>query len=575
MLSRKTPLEKEQDITPSLEPTRKLANSFSSKWKTKLGIDCAESVHFSHWYLLLTREPGGEYVKHLIIKNVVMKTQKIKYRLPQTRYFSMEFPETQTLSAGMNWTIPITFRPVAKESYDDVVEFVSSFGTFKIPITATLPAYVVDFPSEVDFGYSPINETAKFNFTLSNIGELPSKYEWNVEEPFFITPKSGELSPGTNCQILVEFNPKEATAIEALALCSFGSQDHWEKTKVVKTARIKGISKYSHLICESSEPIFNFGKVFVGTSTEKKLVLKNPSPVHANFKIKKSRGDSDDFFSFSIISGRLEAGAKMEIGIKYTPIVSGLFSNTFFDVCTMSGNTIRLALSGEGVGPSVSLEPSVLNFNDIPARTAITKVFHLKNESVVPASFQFNIDKTSSFQLDKLCGTINPNSVIPIQVKICPTEPMNYYRKVFCLVENQETIAIEFLATCYNEKRRPATFKYHHVENYQRRIQNGLWEYGPEQLEVMIKSETIQCVNGVLEYANPQLALQNELSLKKDDPYSQGVNSSEYFFENAGDNLACVLLDTYVDFGSCSRYSRCANHSNPKPNKGKNDMRVD
>lgn len=26
----------------------------------------------------------------------------------------MEFPETVTLSAGMSWTISITFRPVAK-----------------------------------------------------------------------------------------------------------------------------------------------------------------------------------------------------------------------------------------------------------------------------------------------------------------------------------------------------------------------------------------------------------------------------------------------------------------------------
>jgi hypothetical protein len=63
---------------------------------------------------LIVREPGGEYVKNITIKNVVMKTQKIKYQLPQTRYFSMEFPETQTLSAGMKWTVPVTFRPVAK-----------------------------------------------------------------------------------------------------------------------------------------------------------------------------------------------------------------------------------------------------------------------------------------------------------------------------------------------------------------------------------------------------------------------------------------------------------------------------
>lgn len=53
-------------------------------------------------------------MKQLIVKNVLMKTQKIRYKLPKTRYFSMEFPKTVTLSAGMSWMIPITFRPLAK-----------------------------------------------------------------------------------------------------------------------------------------------------------------------------------------------------------------------------------------------------------------------------------------------------------------------------------------------------------------------------------------------------------------------------------------------------------------------------
>jgi hypothetical protein len=30
--------------------------------------------------------------------------------------------------------------------------------------------------------------------------------------------------------------------------------------------------------------------------------------------------------------------------------------------------------------------------------------------------------------------------------------------------------------------------------------------------------------------------------------------ASEYFHENTGENLACTLVDTYVDFGACSRY---------------------
>lgn len=62
----------------------------------QFGIDCFEQAHFTHW------EPGGEHVKNLVVKNVAMKTQKIKYKLPKSKYFSVDFPETVTLSAGMS-----------------------------------------------------------------------------------------------------------------------------------------------------------------------------------------------------------------------------------------------------------------------------------------------------------------------------------------------------------------------------------------------------------------------------------------------------------------------------------------
>jgi hypothetical protein len=119
----------------------------------------------------------------------------------------MEFPETQTLSAGMNWTIPVTFRPVAKECYDDYIEFTSSFGKFVLRIKASLPEHALDFPEKIDFEYRPIRETAKINFILKNVGELTSFYEWDIQPPFFISPKIGELQPGMNCQMLLEFKP--------------------------------------------------------------------------------------------------------------------------------------------------------------------------------------------------------------------------------------------------------------------------------------------------------------------------------------------------------------------------------
>lgn len=39
-----------------------------------------------------------------------------------------------------------------------------------------------------------------------------------------------------------------------------------------------------------------------------------------------------------------------------------------------------------------------------------------------------------------------------------------------------------------------------------------------------------------------------------DRPCSDYEVASEYFYENTGENLACTLVDSYVDFGACSRY---------------------
>lgn len=40
----------------------------------KLGIEVNDSVTWQGW------EPGGEYTKYIILKNVQIKTQKLKYR---------------------------------------------------------------------------------------------------------------------------------------------------------------------------------------------------------------------------------------------------------------------------------------------------------------------------------------------------------------------------------------------------------------------------------------------------------------------------------------------------------------
>ncbi|KAI9102498.1 hypothetical protein DFS34DRAFT_577433 [Phlyctochytrium arcticum] len=535
-------------VPPPIKPREFVPTPNRNDRRVQFGVDCAELVHFTHW------EPGGEHIKQLVVKNVVMKTQKIKYKLPQTRYFSMEFPETITLSAGMNWSIPITFRPVAKENYHDVIEFTTSFGKFYLPVKATLPEHVLDFPDTVDFELCPVRETAKKIFLLHNVGELASAFEWTIAKPFAISPRSGELTPGSSLTVTIEFKPEDATVIGATAVCAFGDRRHWEKSKVTQAMSVGGIGKFSFLKIEGGQKTFDFGDVFVGRSVEKKFALINSSAVHANFKIKPPERDVDPYFVFSTTTGTVQSESSMTISVTFTPVAAGLRSTDYYDIATVSGNIIRVTCTGRGIGPKVTLNSSVVNFNDVPADTTATRALFLQNHSSTTAFYQFLTDSESIFRFDKPWGSISPHSSVALTVKFTPYEAINYYRRVYCLVEHHDGLVLDILGTCYNEKRRPATFHPKYIENYLQRKKNGLWSYGPEQLEEMIKSGTVSCNQGILNW-NDQIQAQAHISKNiVDSTYDECKVASEYFYENTGDCEAVTLVDTHVDFGSCSRY---------------------
>ncbi len=58
------------------------------------------------------RQPGGDYQKKLIVKNLSPNIQKIKYKLPATKFFYLQYPEVIALSPGMFITVLVNFRPI-------------------------------------------------------------------------------------------------------------------------------------------------------------------------------------------------------------------------------------------------------------------------------------------------------------------------------------------------------------------------------------------------------------------------------------------------------------------------------
>lgn len=137
---------------------------------------------------------------------------RLRYRLPDSKYFSMAFPEEIFLLPGLTHTLVVTFRPVHLESYDDAVQFSNErgvrptatdsggeltprrympappapapraspldkrrpvpTGTFYIPIRAHVPSAAAVVPETLDFGFCPVDETAVRTFPISNRGQV-------------------------------------------------------------------------------------------------------------------------------------------------------------------------------------------------------------------------------------------------------------------------------------------------------------------------------------------------------------------------------------------------------------------
>eukprot|EP00833_Pecoramyces_ruminatium_P004966 jgi/Orpsp1_1/1178998/evm.model.c7180000067523.1 len=441
------------------------------------GVDCLSDIVFSKWKV------GNEYVKALTIKNITTKTQKIKYILPNSKIFLLDFPQTITLCAGMSTSIPITFIPEEKKIYKEILPVDCSFGRFYINICSTIPKHAIDIPRNISFGYCPINEVERKTFTLKNSGELVTTFEWKVCEPYHIVPEKGKIEPKKSITVEVFFQPYEASVFNANVICVYGDDSNLNSTTLQKCLKIDGIGKFSYISIEDNIKDFDFGDVYIGDEIEYPFNIVNYSNVISNFKITAENKKTKPIFKFMYLSGSIPPGGVFKNKIIYTPNCPNLQSIEYFNIETVSGNNINIKCSGKGIGPTVSLSTNIINFNAVEEGLKNTKIIYLRNTSKTSAFFNFQIEEGAVFQFDKVSGIVNPESELLLTVTFQPFKTINYYRRVYCLVENADTLYIDILATCFNEKRRPVTLLAQHLEAYKKRIENGLFFLSPENLD--------------------------------------------------------------------------------------------
>lgn len=556
------------------------------------GIDCGDAIVFGGG----TWSPGGEHVQKILVKNVSNQTIKFKYELPQTKFFSMDFPELITLSPGTNRTLIISFRPVKYESYDDYLVFQvytviqgvkTNGGKFRLPVQANIAVLRTTVPDSIDFNFCPTNETTTQSFELLNSGQIDSMFQWRIPStaPFSLEPSKGKIKAGESVVITANFSPVTATVFVAPAMCTvleLGETNQSEE----KTMTIKGIGKYTYLSASQEE--IDFGDMQIGApSTERQpnvreFVLKNPSLVRATFRICDVENDHHPVFVFSPTKGVIESGQTATIKVRYTPLSAGEFTCDHFDITTPGGNVVRMTCRGRAVGPTVSIwkknlasnlvRGNSLNFSDVEVGKLATRVVILRNHSDVPASFHFVCPSEGVFAMDRVSGIIPPLLETGITFSFTPTHPANFYRRVFCLIHNQSPLYVDILGTGYNEKARPSPFQQAHVDAYRLRLQKGLGLDCPDALEEYMKengdefflmgairrsklSTPMQPTDAIIKF--PPLRPSKAESMIDPTRSNEAIRSDvelchEFFIDSTDSSRPIKLHQDTLDFGSCS-----------------------
>jgi hypothetical protein len=458
----------------------------------KFGLEVPRSVTYINW------EPGREYTKSIVLKNVKIKTQKIKFKVTSNTFFSEVYPQPIILSAGNSYAIPITFRPKEKNSYEDNIEFQTSDGIFTVPLSASLPQPNLTIPESLQFGQCAVTGVINMDISITNLGSVPTDFHWECSSPFIIEPPAGTLNAKETYKLKVSFAPPSAKVYQVIAICHYG-----EKYHISKTMKLHATGKYPYVSvrCDNTNGengvlTVNFGDVPIGTIAEKDIHIHNMTPVPASFHLQPETVPKliDNIFTFSQLKGTIPPLHTLPVKISYTPTYVGQTALIHYHLTTEGSlSHTRITCTGAPIGPSVTIDEDYINYGIIPCGQTASSVIHIRNTSITPTIYQLLLDSNGGiFHCESSSsGEINGQSMCCVTIHFTPLKPIPYHQVITCLLLNQEPLTFHVIGSAYTEKIRPVQLMAHHIRLYEMAAYSGLSRLSPEYLEQCILNGTL------------------------------------------------------------------------------------
>uniref|UniRef100_A0A8C5L8Q8 Cilia and flagella associated protein 65 n=1 Tax=Jaculus jaculus TaxID=51337 RepID=A0A8C5L8Q8_JACJA len=528
------------------------------KKRVMWGIEVAEELQWKGWEL------GKETTRNLVLKNLSLKIQKMKYRPPKTKFFFTIIPQPIFLSPGITLTLPVIFRPLEEKEYVDQLWFEKEEGMFCVALRATLPCHKLMCPPSLKLPMCAIGDAVDAWFCLKNVGDLPTFFAWEVPSPFQILPTTGLLEPNLTCKIKVTFQPVKAVVHEVEATCWYG-----EGCKQKSSIQLQAVAKCAQLLvsikrklpedqdAEGLQKVLHFGSVAVGCVSERQIQLYNPTGVNAPFRIEMAPDmqAKDQIFWCSVNHGVVPPGEKKCVSVFFHPKTLDYRTIEYFSVMP-SGSASQTTVQVVGFcrGPAVFLQHGCVNFSWVNLGERSEQSLWIENKSDCLAYFQFDIDgQDSVFSIKPALGTLEGKARLTLHCAFQPTHPIICFRRVACLIHHQDPLFLDLIGTCHSDSTKPAILTPQHLVWHRTHLARGLALYPPDILTAMLKE-------GKLEQDADGLGLLlclpvQDLEDFSAPPYPCVPPMAEYFCDGTRDVAifppAVSLEPVEVDFGAC------------------------
>ncbi|XP_077566662.1 hydrocephalus-inducing protein homolog isoform X1 [Stigmatopora nigra] len=358
--------------------------------------------------------PAQSYKLPLQLFNNDKVSRHVKLEHQESAYFHVDGPkEAKTkVAAGLSVSFTVCFTPQENKDYHHTLVFVTEREQFRVAIHAIGPRACLNFRDELHLPDCLVKATTQRTQLVRNLGDRVAIFRLHTKSPFSVTPSSGTLGVGESMQVTVAFSPitpgdhfqdlllhydtGEDVNISLHGFCEEMKLNLIPEHLIMESTYISLSNTHTVSLTNNSDTTL---KYFWKTWSNQPDENQNCSILEEQF-VDLSQPDTTTNHRTNILSisqrcitiepalGEIWPNTTARFTVVFKPNEAKLYQETIYFDVTGQKSDMPLTVSGEGLGPAVHINCTMMDMKNIFIGHTVSYEVQLSNQGLIDAPFE-------------------------------------------------------------------------------------------------------------------------------------------------------------------------------------------